>query len=105
MATQEEITVGTASLKQSLDQALEAQGKSWEESFIPESDITIGATLVIEAADGAKDQSIDGRQAAGTTALRASIDSAGEGSAVTDNQCSAAVSFILSAVAGLRSKQ
>ena len=102
MATQNEIDAGAAALKSFVNQLLESQGKGWEEMFIPDEAYPTASQDVLEAADGAKSQSIDSRQAAGLAALRNALNASGEGTQVTDVQCSVATVAILSAVAVMR---
>lgn len=102
MATQTEIEAGAAALRSYIDQMLEAEGLSWEEGFIPDQTYTTGATDALTAADASIDQSPTARQAAATTALRSAIDSTGEGSQVTDQECQEAALAILDAVDKIR---
>lgn len=104
MATVNEYQAGTAALMTFVDKMLAAQGKSWEESFIPSGVFSTGAKDVIDAADAVDDQSAGGRLQAGVEALRAALDSTGKGGQVNDADCEAAANAILNAV-GQQRKQ
>lgn len=102
MATQAEYQAGMAALQNYIDQMLSSQGKSWEEGFIPSSVFSTGSMDAINAADAASDQTSMGRLTAASAALRAAVNSTGEGSQVSDADCNAAAAMILDAVAALR---
>jgi hypothetical protein len=102
MSTTAEVTAGIAALKAAVDQMLQAKGAQWEEMFIPESAYDNGVADVINAADASKDQSPTGRQSAGQTALRAALNSTGQGAQVTNAECATCATAILKAVAAIR---
>lgn len=93
--TTEQIQKGHDALKTYVEQMLNARGQGWEEMFIPDSVYTTGAQDVLMAATRATDQSVTGRQTAGQAALRAALDSTGQGSQVSDAEVAAAVTAIL----------
>jgi hypothetical protein len=100
MATPSEIATGAAALRayvQSIS-AIEAM-------FVPGSAFQIGATGVIDAADAGAEQSAAARQASGQAALRAALNSTGEGAEVSDAQCAAGTQAVLKAVAALRAQE
>jgi hypothetical protein len=103
--TQAEINVAAAALHADVDRILEATGRGWEEWLIPISVYATGAADIIKGADGAEDQTPAGRVQAGQAALRAALDSTGQGSQVTDAQCRNAAADALSAVTRVRAKQ
>lgn len=70
--------------------------------FIPE-DAQVGmVTLVIGAADGSVNQTVDGRFNAGKAALLKALAETGHAGQVSDQTVSAVVDAILNAVAALR---
>ena len=71
-------------------------------AFIPEVDQVALVTLVINAADGSADQSIDGRFNAGKAALLQAEAETGHAGQAPDQTVSAVVDAILNAVAALR---
>jgi hypothetical protein len=92
-ATQAQITAGAAALSaylQSVD--------GWEARFIPASDLSEGAALIISAANKGPDQSALGRQAAGGAALFKAISAAGYGDKVTPAECRDAAGKVLAAI-------
>lgn len=103
--TRAEINAAAAALHADVDQILAAAGRGWEEWLIPISVYATGATDIIKGADGAKDQSPAGRLQAGQAALRAALNSTGQGGQVSDAQCLKAAADALSAVAKVRAKQ
>jgi hypothetical protein len=94
--TQTEISAGKAALE------AYAETQSWEAIFVPDADYQTATIDLIQAADASKDQSAAGRQTAGQAALRAALDSTGEGGMVSDEICAGGTAAVLSAVAELR---
>ena len=97
MATLEELKADAAAFQSWTDHMLEAVGKSFFAMLIPASAWMNGATAVVTAAEKSADQSTSGRQAAGFKALRAALNSTGQGGQVTDAQCSQGAAQILAA--------
>jgi hypothetical protein len=91
--SQTQIVTGAAALSaylQSVD--------GWEARFIPASDLSEGAALIISAANKGPDQSALGRQAAGGAALFKAISAAGYGDKVTPAECRDAAGKVLAAI-------
>lgn len=103
--TQAELDVCTAALKAEVDILLSAKGEEFEEFFIPSSAYATGASYVIAAADGSKDQSDAARKVAGQLALKAALDSTGQGGQVTPAEIASCTTAILIALANARSKK
>jgi hypothetical protein len=102
--TQAEINAAAAALHADVERILEAAGRGWEEWLIPISVYATGAADIIKGADSARDQSSAGRVQAGQAALRAALDSTGQGGQVTDAQCRKAAADALAAVTRVRAK-
>ncbi len=100
--TQAEINAAAAALHADVDCILEATGRGWEEWLIPISVYATGAADIIKGADGAEDQTPAGRLQAAQAALRAALDSTGQGGQVTYAQCRKAAADALAAVARVR---
>lgn len=103
--TPAEDEAGAKALKAYVDKMLEANGLSWEETFIPDSIYVQGATDAIEAADAGDDQSLQGRVSSAAAALRVAIDSTGQGGQISDDNLTEAASEILTAVAKVRAQE
>lgn len=104
VASPAELSAGAAALKAYIDQMLESNGLAWEEMFIPDAAYEEGAADAIEAADGAADQSANGRLAAASAALRSAIDLTGQGGSVSDRNISEGAQAILVAMAKVRAQ-
>lgn len=98
MATKMEVAEGARALKKCVDNILESQGKGFEEFLIPAQVYPMAATDAITAADGAVDQSPEGRQQAAIVALTTALNATGEGGQVTPEQCSMGAAAILAAI-------
>lgn len=96
---------GAAALKTYIDNMLEANGKAWEEVFVPDSVYVTGSQDAIDAADESEDQSTEARKSAAAAALRQAIDSTGNGDQVSDNNLAEAAAAILTAVAKVRAQE
>jgi hypothetical protein len=97
MATQEELKADATAFQKWTDHMLEAMGKGFFENFIPQSAFLSAASAVVGAAEGSADQSTSGRRAAGVKALRAALDSTGQGGQVNDQQCADGAAQVLAA--------
>jgi hypothetical protein len=97
MATLEELKADAAAFQSWTDHMLEVMGKSFVAMFIPASAWMNAATAVVTAVEKSADQSTSARQAAASGALRAALDSTGQGGQVTGKQCADAAAAILTA--------
>jgi hypothetical protein len=95
MAGLDELKANAAAFQSWTDHMLEAMGKGFFENFIPQSAFMTAATDVVGAVEKSADQSTSGRQAAAARALRAALDSTGQGGQVSDDQCFAGAAAIL----------
>jgi hypothetical protein len=105
MATQEELKADATAFQKWTDRMLEAMGKGFFETFIPQSAFMTAATAVVSAAEKSADQTTSARRAAGAKALRAALDSTGQGGQVNDQQCADGAAQILAADAAWKIAQ
>lgn len=85
--------------------AAEAAAKAaegWISSAIPEDDQVKLVVLVVNSADVAANQSVDGRYIAAKLALNAALTEAGYGGRIPDGTIVSVVDAILNAVAAIR---
>ena len=95
--TPEELAADAAAFRVYTRAMLESMGMMGRiaESQIPENAWIMGATAVIVAANASADQTPTGRQQAGQAALRAALDSTGQGGEVTDAQVASGATSVL----------
>lgn len=86
-----ELTAGEAILKAYVQKTF-----GFEAMFVPQNAYVIGVSDVIKAVRGIKDPK--SRQAAGFKALRAAINSTGDGGMVSDQQVNIAVHDLLTVI-------
>ena len=70
----------------------------FESMFVPANAYQTAVMDIVTAADGSADQTPAGRQAAAQVAMRAAIDSAGDGSEISDQQIHDGTAVVLAAV-------
>ncbi len=94
--TQAELDAGTAAAE---------SYEGWEAGFVGDANNRSMVALVIAAADAAKDQTAEGRQAAGAAALTKTIAAAGYGSEVSAEMIGGVVAAALGAIATVRASK